>query len=407
MPRMWWYRADRASRCRGVRVTIGQMDPVLGACSLPELRQRRSFKWRTYPDDVLPAFVAEMDFALAEPITRAVTSALALGDCGYAHKGALGDAFASFAATRLGWSPDPGRVYPIPDVMTGLAEVIGAITAPGAGIIINSPVYPPFWFRFGFYGRRIIEAPLARDASGRYDLDPAAIETALRAPGAAVYLLCSPHNPTGNVWTRDQLAMVGDLCQRHGVTLLVDEIHAALALPGAAFVPFHSLGHEASRSAFTFTSASKGWNIPGLKCGVAIAGSDDGVALLEERWESLLAAHLGVLASVAAFTQGLPWLDAVRGQLVENRGLLSRLLAEQLPQVRYVPPQASFLAWLDCRELELGDEPATAFLEKGRVAVTPGTHFGGPGRGFVRLNMGTSPALLADAVRRMASAVSP
>ncbi len=383
------------------------MDALLGTCSLPELRQRRSFKWRTYPGDVLPAFVAEMDFALAEPITQAVTAALAIGDCGYAHKGALGEAFASFAASRLGWSPDPDRVFAIPDVMTGLAEVIGAITPPGAGIIINSPVYPPFWFRFGFYGRRIIEAPLARDAAGRYDLDPAAIESALRQPGAAVYLLCSPHNPTGNVWTRDQLSMVADLCQRHGVTLLVDEIHAPLVLPGATFVPFHSLGHEASRNAFTFTftSASKGWNIPGLKCGMAIAGSDEGMALLEERWESLLAAHLGVLASVAAFTDGLPWLDAVRGQLDENRGLLSRLLSEHLPQVRYATPQASFLAWLDCRELGLGDDPAAAFLEKGRVAVTPGTHFGGPGRGFVRLNMGTSPALLAEAVRRMSAAM--
>lgn len=380
------------------------MDAVLGTCSLPELRQRRSFKWRTYPGDVLPAFVAEMDFALAEPITRAVTAALAIGDCGYAHKGALGDAFASFAAGRLGWSPDPDRVFAIPDVMTGLAEVIGAITPPGAGIIINSPVYPPFWFRFGFYGRRIIEAPLARDAAGRYDLDPAAIESALRQPGAAVYLLCSPHNPTGNVWTRDQLAMVADLCQRHGVTLLVDEIHAPLVLPGATFVPFHSLGHEASRNAFTFTSASKGWNIPGLKCGVAIAGSDEGVGLLAERWEALLAAHLGVIATVAAFTDGLRWLDAARAQLDENRALLSRLLAEYLPQIGYVPPQASFLAWLDCRELALGADPAEVFLAKGKVAVTSGPGFGRPGHGFVRLNMGTSPALLEEAVRRMAAA---
>ena len=346
-----------------------------------------------------------MDFDLASPVTRAVTEALAIGDCGYAHKGILGEAYAAFAADRLGWAPDPARVFPIPDVMTGLAEVIGAVTPPGSGIVINPPVYPPFWFRFGFYGRRIIEAPLARDAAGRYDLDPAAIEEALSDPGAAAYLLCSPHNPTGNVWSAAQLETVAGLCQRRGVALLVDEIHAPLVLPGTAFVPFGSLDHSMAEQAYIFTSASKGWNIPGLKCGVAVAGSDYGAALLEERWEALLAGHLGVLASVAAFTDGLPWLDAVVGQLDENRALLSVLLREQLPGVGYAQPQASFLAWLDCRELGLGDDPSAAFLDKGKVAVSRGPDFGSRGRGFVRLNIGTSPALIADAVRRMAMAV--
>jgi cystathionine beta-lyase len=382
------------------------MDALLGACPLPALRQRTSWKWRAYPPDVLPAFVAEMDFDLAEPVIGAVTAALARGDCGYPHPGRLGEAYASFAAGRMGWSPDPGLVYPIPDVMTGLAEVVGAITEPGAGIVVNVPVYPPFLFRFGFYGRRIIEAPLARDAGGRYDLDPAAIEEALSDPGAAVYLLCSPHNPTGNVWSREQLAMVADLCQAHGVTVLVDEIHAPLVLPGARFVPFGSLDHEAVRDGFTFTSATKGWNIPGLKCGLAVAGSAAGMALLEERAEALNAAHLGVLASVAAFTQGGAWLDACRAQLAENRVLLAGLLAEHLPGTGYVPPQASFLAWLDCRALGLGDDPSQAFLSRGKVAVSPGPDFGAAGRGHVRLNMGTSPDLMAEAVRRMAAAVA-
>jgi len=201
------------------------VDALLGTCSLSRLRQRTSAKWRAHPADVLPAFVAEMDFDLAAPIKQAVTDALAAGDCGYAHKGALGDAYAAFAADRLGWDVDPGRVYPIPDVMTGLAEVIEAITPPGSGIVLNPPVYPPFRFRFGFYGRRIIDAPLTRDETGRYDLDPAAIEAALSQPGAAAYVLCSPHNPTGNVWSARQLEMVADLCQRHGAALLVDEIH--------------------------------------------------------------------------------------------------------------------------------------------------------------------------------------
>jgi len=249
---------------------------------------------------------------------------------------------------------------------------------------------------------------MARAADGRYALDPDAIEAALSEPDAAAYLLCSPHNPTGNVWSRADLVMVADACQRHGAALLVDEIHAPLALPGARFVPFLAIDHELTRAetTFTFTSASKGWNIPGLKCGLAVAATPAGARLLEERWEALLASHLGVLASVAAFTQGLPWLDAVVGQLDENRELLTSLLAGNLPGVRYIPPQASFLAWLDCRDLGLGDDPAVVFQEKGNVALGHGPRFGTEGHGFARLNMGTSPELLAEAIRRMASATS-
>jgi cystathionine beta-lyase len=382
------------------------VDPVLGTCSLADLRQRTSFKWRVYPPDVLPAFVAEMDFDLAQPVSRAVRSALDRGDCGYGHPGRLGEAFAGFAAGRMGWQPDPSQVFPIPDVMTGLAEVITAITEPGAGIVVNPPVYPPFLFRFGFYQRKIIEAPLARDRSGRYRLDPDAIDTALRQPGAAVYLLCSPHNPTGNVWSRADLELVAARCQERGVTLLVDEIHGPLVLPGTPFVPFGSLDRDLTRGSFSFTSASKGWNIPGLKCGLAVAYSAEGAKLLEQRWEALLPAHLGVLASVAAFTEGQPWLDAVIAQLDANRGHLARLLAEHLPAAGYTPPQASFLAWLDCRDLGLGDDPAAQFLARGRVALSSGLEFGTGGRGFARLNMGTSPALLEEAVRRMAAAVA-
>lgn len=381
-----------------------RVDALLGTCALDTLRQRRSMKWRTYPADVLPAWVAEMDFDLAQPVIDAVTGALELGDCGYGLTGALDEVFAGFAAGRLGWAADPARVFAIPDVMTGLAEVVQALTPPGAGVVINPPVYPPFWFRFGFSGRRIVEAPLAVDADGRYDLDPDALDRALSEPGVGAYLLCSPHNPTGSVWTREQLHTVADLCQRHDVLLVVDEIHAPLALPGADYVPFLSIDHEMTARAFAFTSASKGWNIPGLKCGIAVSGSAAGDKVLAERWEAVLPGHLGVLASVAAFTDGLPWLDAVRAQLDENRWLLRSLLAEQLPGARYQPPQASFLAWIDCRGLGLDGDPAGTFLDRGRVALSPGDQFGRQGQGFARLNMGTSPELLAEAVRRMAAA---
>jgi cysteine-S-conjugate beta-lyase len=381
------------------------MDAMLGSCRPETLRKRKSHKWRLYPGDVLPAFVAELDFDLAAPIVEAVAAAMAIGDCGYGDKGELGDAFAAFAGKRLRWSPDPARVYAIPDVMTGVAEVLRAVTPSGSGVVINPPVYQPFFHRIRQAGRQVVEAPLRRGDDGRYELDLDALDRALATEGAAAYLLASPHNPTGRVWSREQLTAVADLCQRHGVLLLVDEIHAPLALSGAEHVPFLSLDHEQSERAVSFTSASKAWNIPGLKCGLAIAGSEDLCAVLDERWEALLPGQLGVLGSVAAFADALPWLDALLAQLDENRGLLARLVGEQLPGVRYVPPEASFLAWLDCRALGLGDDPAEAFLDRGRVALSAGPGFGAQGRGFARLNIGTSPELIADAVGRMALAL--
>jgi cystathionine beta-lyase len=382
------------------------MEAILGTCTLPELARRKSFKWRNYPPDVLPAFLAEMDFTLAEPIADAVRAALVIGDTGYPHVGELGEAFAAFAAERLGWRPRPEWVYAIPDVMTGIAEVLLAATPHGSGVVINPPVYPPFFFRLEQGGRRVVEAPLRRGHDGSYDLDLDALEQALATPGVSAYLLCSPHNPLGLVWSREQLLAIADACMRHEVLLLVDEIHAPLVLPGASFVPFGTVDHPMTQRAIVLSSASKGWNIAGLKCGVAVAASAEHAELLADHWDALLASHLGVLGSVAAFTQSIDWLDAVVAQIDHNRWLLADLLRERLPQVRYVPGQASFLAWLDCGELGLGDDPAAVFLERGRVALSPGTDFGSQGAGFVRLNIGTSPGLLTEAVRRMALAVA-
>jgi cystathionine beta-lyase len=271
--------------------------------------------------------------------------------------------------------------------------------------VINPPVYPPFFFRLGFTGRRIVEAPLRRDEGGRYDLDPEALDRALAADGVSAYLLCSPHNPTGRVWSREQLMTVADICQRRGVILLADEIHAPLVLPGAQHVSVLSLDHDMTQRSIVFTSASKGWNIAGLKCGVAVAGAPEYARVLTERVEALLAGNIGVLANVAALTDGLPWLDALIGQLDRNRGVLADLLAERLAGVGYVPPEASFLAWLDCRALGLGANPAAEFLARGRVALGQGPDFGTQGTGFVRLNMGTSPELIGAAVDRMAASV--
>ncbi len=346
-----------------------------------------------------------MDFDISPLIKEAVVEAVQAGDCGYPGTVGPGDAYAEWAQKTFGWAPRPEHVFAIPDVMTGIAEVLLAKTSAGAGIAINPPVYPPFFFRTEFVGRRVVEAPLARQASGRYELDLAALDAALSKDGVEAYILCSPHNPVGRVWSREDLMSVADICQRRDVLLVVDEIHAPLAL-GPEHVPFSSLDHEMAARAFTFTSASKGWNVPGLKCAVAVVGADESAQLLNSRWEALIPSHLGVLGTIAAFSQAGNWLDTARKQLAANGRLVGELLSGLLPTVGYVAPEASFLAWLDCRSLGLGDDPAARFLEDGRVALASGPRFGEAGNGYARLNIGTSPELLTDAVQRMRSSIA-
>jgi cysteine-S-conjugate beta-lyase len=376
--------------------------PDFDRLSLQTLRRRQSAKWRVYPDDVLPAWIAEMDFALAPPVKQALLTAVGLDDCGYAHEDRrLGEAFAGFARRRWGWHVDPGRVRIVPDVMVGVAEVLRVLTEPGEGVVINTPVYPPFFSTIAEVGRRVVEVPLARGPDG-FELDLDAVERTLAA-GARAWLLCNPHNPTGRVFRREELRRVVELAARHDAVVISDEIHAPLTLPGARHVPLLSLGEEAAARAVALTSASKAWNLAGLKCGIVVVGG----AAMQARLKALphdlhyRCGLLGLVASTVAFQQGEPWLEALLEQLDSNRRLLADLLARRLPAVGYVPAEASYLAWLDCGALGLGPDPATVFLRRGRVALSRGLDFGRQGAGFVRLNIGTSAALLTEAVERM------
>jgi cystathionine beta-lyase len=346
-----------------------------------------------------------MDFPLAPPVREALLRAVEHDDCGYPHPGGLGEAFAGFAADRFGWSVDPERVWLVPDVISGIAGLLGALTEPGDGIVINPPIYPPFFPMIVGGGRRVVEAPLVEGARG-WELDFDVLELAFA--DAAAYVLCTPHNPTGRVFDRDELQQVASLAERHGVIVLSDEIHAPMTLSGAVHTPYVTLGEEAARHGLTISSASKAWNTAGLKCAVVVAGSEAGAAELGARVPAdarYHAGHLGVLASLAAFSDGGPWLDALLQQLDARRHRLRALLDGALPEIRYVLPEGGYLAWLDCRSLGLGDDPSAVFLERGRVALSPGPAFGEAGRGFARLNFGTTTALLEEAVERMARAV--
>jgi cysteine-S-conjugate beta-lyase len=374
------------------------------AIRLDDLRRRRSAKWTMHAEDVLPSFYAELDFPLAPPVAAALAAAIGDGDTGYAHGGGsgLGDAYAGFAARRWGWDVDPDAVVAIPDVMVGVAELLRLLTRPGAGVVIDTPVYPPFFSVIREVGRRVVEVPLrSREHDRRLPIE--GIRKAFAA-GAEAMLLCNPHNPTGYVAAPDELSAVAAIAGEHGGVVLSDEIHAPLTEHGATHVPFCSLPGPAAERGIVLTSASKAWNVAGLKCGIAIARSErmrDALRALPVDIHDRVG-HLGVVASIAAFRHGEPWLDELRAYLDNTRRWLPGLLAERLPGVVYEAGRATFLAWLDCRALGLGDDPAEAFLAHGRVALSRGPDFGDPGRGFARLNIGTSRALIEQAVDRMA-----
>jgi cystathionine beta-lyase len=369
--------------------------------SIAELRKRRSAKWTMFPPDVLPAWVAEMDFPLDGGIRAALLDSIEHDDCGYANGAGVGAAFARFAAEWFGWTLDPRGVFVLPDVLVGIAELLHALTKPGDRVVVNSPVYPPFFRTLREVERTIDDVPLLRREGG-WDLDFVGLERAF-AGGAAAYLLCSPHNPLGKVFTANDLSAIAQLAKRHGVLVVADEIHAPLTMPGATFTPYLAISDPLDGDGVALSSASKAWNLPGLKCAVAVAGTERMRMRLsalpaELPWR---AGNLGVVASIAAFEQGGPWLRDVLDYLDGNRRLLTELVARDLPGVRYVEPQAGYLAWLDCAALDLGPDPVGVFLERGRVALTRGRDFGPQAADFVRVNVGTSAAILTEIVARM------
>jgi cystathionine beta-lyase len=372
---------------------------------LEVLRRRSSAKWRSYPPDVLPLPVAEMDFPLAPAVQDALRTAVERSDTGYAWSVPdLGEALSGFAARRWSWQLDPAAVLPVPDVGVGVVELLRALTRPGDRVVISPPVYPPFFTWVPEAGRELVEAPLRYGPDG-WRLDLTALETAFAA-GAKVYVLCNPHNPVGRVHDPDELRALVEVATRHGVTVISDEIHAPLVLPGAEFTPLLTVP-GAAQVAVAVLSASKAWNLAGLKCAAVVTASEPMATAVsamppDNRWR---VGHLGVLASAAALTDGEAWLDRLLVSLDRRRAQLATLLSERLPQITWQPPEATYLAWLDSTALGTGDAPWELFLEKGRVGLEPGLRFGREGSGHVRLNFATSAEILDEAVARMAAAV--
>jgi cystathionine beta-lyase len=376
--------------------------------TMDELRRLGSLKWTRGGPDVIGAFVAEMDFGAAPAIEQALRDVISRRDFGYLSDHAvaeMAEACAAWQRESYGWTVDPASIRPLPDVLKGLEAAISVFSRPGGPVILPTPAYMPFLLVPPWLGRQIIQVPMATD-KGRFVLDLDGIDAAFKQ-GGHLLILCNPCNPVGRVYAAEELAAVAEVVDRNGGRVFADEIHAPLIYPGGSHVPYASVAEHAAAHSVTATAASKGWNLPGLKCAQLILTSDADAAVWAE--QGFMYEHgastPGVWATTAAYRGGRAWLADVLGYLDGSRKLLAEWLAGQLPAVRYQPPEGTYLAWLDCRDLGLDASPAEFFLAKARVLLTDGAACGEAGDGHVRLNFATPRPILAEIVRRMAEAV--
>jgi cysteine-S-conjugate beta-lyase len=372
------------------------------ALDLDVLRARRTTKWSRYPPEVLPAWVAEMDFPLAPAVFEAVRGILDAHDLGYCESAGLAEAFATWAARYQGWRPDPALACPVADVMAGVEAALRVLTEPGEGVALFTPAYPPFFTLLEQLGRVAVPCPLLEEPQG-WVPDLQRLDDAL-ADGARGVLLCHPHNPTGRVLTGEELRAVAEIVDLRGAYVISDEVHAPLLATGVSFVPYAASGPAAGAHSVTVTSVSKGWNVPGLKCALLQAQPATArVTAAVPAYERGRASVPGVAASIAAWTDDSGWIEELRVHLDQTRAELAHWV-RRTPGVRTHPGQAGYLAWLDLRDTGLGEDPAAVLLERGRLAVVPGRHFALPaeqGIGRIRLNHGTSLPLLREALHRM------
>ncbi len=372
------------------------------ALPLHELRRRKSVKWRQFPSDVLPLPVAEMDFPIAEPIKSALHDMVDRSDTGY-----LGpfpemfEAFAHFSQLRWKWSVDVSHMRIATDVGVGTVEVLRTLINRGEKVMLNSPVYDNMWRWVAEVEATLVDVPLTNE-NGEYSLDLNNIEREYR-DGVKVHILCHPHNPVGAIFTSDSLSQLASLAKRYGVHIISDEIHGPLVFERRDFTPFLAVSDDAKDVGVTVTSASKGFNLAGLKCAVIITSS----AAIREKINSMpisvafRASLFGAVAATAAFRDSDSWLDGVVSTLNQNRELIRNLIDTKIPAIKYRAPDFGYLAWLDLSALQLGDDPAKTILERGKLALNGGHMYGPRNAQYVRMNFGTSPEIITEAFDRI------
>jgi cystathionine beta-lyase len=371
------------------------MKPI-EADSLAQLRKRKSAKWRAFPADVLPLPVAEMDFQISDSIKKVLHDLVDRSDLGYlASVPELPEAFAAFAKRRWNWILEPEHVHLGTDVGVVIVEILRLLGKPGDRVVITTPVYPAFAYWINEVHMEVDERPLVEE-NGNWRLDFVAIEKAF-ASGAKFFLMSSPHNPLGLIYEKEDLSKLAELAKAYNVIIISDEIHAPLTFTSGKFVPFLTVSDTAREVGITVTSASKSWNLAGLKCGFFYTQSEK----LREALAPLAigihhrASITGAFGMVAAFNDSDAWLDSVIARLELNKKLLDELVSGT--PLKVSNPHNSYLSWIDFRATDLGEDPAAVILERAKIAVNSGLAFGEPGKGFVRLNFGTSPEILQNA----------
>jgi cystathionine beta-lyase len=378
--------------------------PELG---IDALRARRTNKWHKFPSDVLPAWVADMDFTVAPAIVAAIERLIRDQEFGYAARaGVLEAAFVRRMESRFGWHTRAEDVHPVGDLVQASFASVTAFSDPGDAVVLQLPSYPPFQEAIRSTGRRLLANPMRNDNT-RWRLDLAAYDAA-PDPRARVMIFCHPQNPTGRAFSRAELEEVAAFAIRHDLIVVSDEIHADIVYPGRVHIPLASLGPDIAARTVTITSATKGFNIPALRC----AALHFGAPALRERFFARLPARLlgspcvaGVDATVAAWDLGQAWFDDILGRLQANRDWLARTVPQALPGVAMGLPEATYLAWLDCTALDLGMPAGQFFLDHARVGLNAGETFGEKYGAFTRLNFATSPAILEQILGRMSDAL--
>lgn len=390
---------------------------------LPDRRHTESAKWRNYPEDVLPLWVADMDFASPEPVIRALHARVAHGVFGYPDNLihavgkplGLAEVIVQRLEQRYGWQVQPQDLVFIPGVVAGFNMACHALATPESdpparqkGVLVQTPVYAPFLQAPAIAGMTRQEMELTCNPDGSYSIDLEAFEAAI-APETAMFLMCNPHNPVGRVFCGEELERMAEICLRHDLVICSDEIHCDLIFSGQRHIPIAALDPEIAQRTITLMAPSKTYNIAGLSCSVAIIQNDS----LRRRFRN---AHkglvhgvnvLGWVAAEAAYRDGQEWLDQLLVYLEANRDFLFDFVKRELPSVRMAKPEGTYLAWLDCRAAGIQGEPCEFFQNQAKVALNDGKAFGRGGEGFVRLNFGCPRSLLAEALERMKRALPP
>lgn len=382
------------------------MDPRFDV--LPDRKNTNSVKWDVFGPDVLPMWIADMDFRCPEAILGALQKELDLGVFGYpGDSNDLKDAIVRRMADLYHWKVTPDEIVLIAGVVSGLNLVAHLFSKAGGEALVQTPIYPPFLSAPGNAGLTRVDNELLRRADGSYAIDFDAFEAAI-SDRTRVFMLCNPHNPVGRVYRKDELERLAEICLRHHVLISSDEIHCDLIYSGHHHTPIASLAPEISQNSITLMAPSKTFNMPGLECSFAIIQNPE----LRERFQKVgegMASWvnlMGAVAGRAAYQEGQPWLQDLLAYLEGNRDYLFDFVNQRLPGITMAKPEGTYLAWLDCRGAGIDGNPYEFFLQKAKVAVNDGRAFGKGADGFVRLNFGCPRSMLQDALQRMERALT-